>query len=65
MAKIKTFKEFNLDYLCIDQNIFSFNLPEALPVMFSKFDLKEEKAMTEDIALRLSSLLPSFEYNQV
>jgi len=62
MNRIKTFKEFNLDYLCVEDNIFSFGMPEAFPIMFSKYDLKEEKLLTEDIALRLSSLLPSFEY---
>jgi len=63
MKRIKTFKEFNLDYLCIEDNIFSFNLPKALPIIFSKFDLDEEKKMTEDIALKLSSLLPAFDYS--
>ena len=53
------FFEFNLDYKCEEENTFNLRLPQALPVCFSKYGMNEEQLLSEDIALKLASVLPA------
>jgi syntaxin-binding protein 1 len=61
VSRISNFKEFNLDYLCSEDNVFSCDLPEALPILYSKRNTAEGEKMIEDIANKLCTVIPSFQ----
>eukprot|EP00744_Colponema_vietnamica_P006231 GILI01009061.1.p1 GENE.GILI01009061.1~~GILI01009061.1.p1 ORF type:complete len:654 (+),score=212.74 GILI01009061.1:99-2060(+) len=53
VAKVKTLKEINLDFIVHETNVFHFDLPSALPVCFTRqpqylnmLDLMAEKLVT-------------------
>lgn len=63
--RVATFKEINIDFLCPDTNLFHFDMPDALPVIFSKPDLSPSKKMEEAIAYKLSTIIPTlFDYEK-
>jgi syntaxin-binding protein 1 len=63
--RVLTFKEINLDFLCPEENIFHFDMPEALPVVFSKQGSPQEKDLEEKIAYKLASVIPTlFDYEK-
>ena len=59
LKRISTLKEMNLDFLCPEDNLFHLDMPEALPVIFSKYGLTEEKNLTDLIADKLSTVIPT------
>jgi len=63
--RVATFKEINIDFLTSDANIFHFDMPDALPVLFSRPDLAPSKTMEEKIAYKLSTVIPTlFDYEK-
>ena len=66
LARLITLKELNLDFLCPEETVFHFDMPQALPVVFSKFGLKEERELTDLIADKLSTVVPClFDYKNI
>ena len=65
IEKVLTFKEINLDFLCPEENIFHFDMPDALPVVFSKQGSPQEKELEEKIAYKLATVIPTlFDYEK-
>jgi len=62
IQRILTFKEINLDFLCPEQNVFHFDLPEALPILFGRKDSPQAREMEEKIAYKLSTIIPTLFY---
>ena len=63
--RVATFKEINIDFLTSDANIFHFDMPDALPTLFSRPDLSPSKIMEEKIAYKLSTVVPTlFDYEK-
>jgi hypothetical protein len=66
VSRVLTLKEFNLDFLCSGDTLFHFDLPQALPVIFSKANTPEEKELSERVGHKLASVIPSlFNYSTV
>ena len=66
LARLVTFKELNLDFLCPEESVFHFDMPKALPTIFSKFGLKEERALSDLIADKLATVVPClFDYKNI
>lgn len=59
--RISLFQELNLDFFPAENNIFTFNMPEALTKMYSKFNSFEEDAISQRIAERLQTVIGCFE----
>ena len=63
--KIATFKEINLDFLSPEANVFHFDMPEALPTIFSRPDIQQTKKLEEKIAYKLATVIPTlFDYER-
>ena len=58
MSRVKTFKEFNQDFLCSENNLFSLDLPNSLPELFGP-DFQQSNI--EKTANSLTTILPAFE----
>ena len=66
LARLRTFKEINLDFLCPEANVFHLDMPAAFPVIFSKYGLKEERDLSDLIADKLATIVPSvFDYKNI
>ena len=63
--RVLTFKEINLDFLCPEENIFHFDMPEALPIVFSRQGDPQERQLEERIAYKLATVVPTlFDYDK-
>jgi len=61
LNRVKTFKEINQDFLCVEDNIFNLDMPEAIARLFSgPNDLKQENYI-DQVAMKLGTALISFE----
>lgn len=62
LEKIKTFQEFNLDFSCKYDNVFTMDMPEALPKLFSEQNQAAQlKDMLDTIGDKLATVATSFE----
>mmetsp|Transcript_14020 Transcript_14020/g.11997 ORF Transcript_14020/g.11997 Transcript_14020/m.11997 type:complete len:614 (+) Transcript_14020:59-1900(+) len=59
IERVVTFKEANLDFLCPQDTVFSLDMPESLPVLFSKKDSSEYNQMVERIGYKLATVIPT------
>jgi len=59
LERVLTFKEINIDFVSPEPNVFHLNLPEALPVIFSKQGQPETQILEEKIAARFAALIPN------
>lgn len=59
ISRVLTFKELNLDFLSPEANLFHLNLPDSLPIIFSKVGLPEERALEASIAEKLATVIPT------
>lgn len=54
-----TFKEFNQEFFCKEDNIFEIDAPDALPMLYSLPEKQEAKII--ELSTYLSTILQSFE----
>lgn len=59
LERVLTFKEVNIDFQSTENNVFNLNLPETLPVIFSKQDQLEAKVLEEKIVSKLATVIPN------
>lgn len=63
--KVLTLKEINLDFLCPEENIFHFDMPQAMTDIFSKKGTIEAGNLEEKIAYKLATIIPTlFDYEK-
>ncbi|EKX52395.1 Sec1 family protein B, partial [Guillardia theta CCMP2712] len=59
LDRLKTFKVLNTEYLAMESQVFSLDLPQAFHVMFGKAKQEERSSMQMMIANRLATLCVS------
>jgi len=59
LERVLTFKEVNIDFQSTEPNVFNLNLPESLPVIFSKPDQLEAKNLEDKILSKLATVIPN------
>ncbi|KRW98925.1 Sec1-like protein [Pseudocohnilembus persalinus] len=60
MERLKTFKEFNQDFMCKFDNIVNLDMPEALPVLYSQKGAAQQQVI-DIIGNKLSTVITSLE----
>lgn len=61
LNRVKTFKEINQDFICVEDNIFNLDMPDAVGRLFSgPNDLKQENYI-DQVAMKLGTAVVSLE----
>ena len=61
LSRVKTFKEIYLDFLCVEDQLFNLDLPDAIPRLFSSQNDLHLDAYIDLVATKLGTAIVSFE----